>query len=601
MKKGANIINFDTATYHTQLCIVGGGLSGMCAAITAARRGIEVVLMHERPVLGGNASSEIRMWIRGADGKDMRETGLVEELALENIYRNSGMNFSIWDSILYEKVMLEEHITLLLNCSCCGADMEGEKIKSITGWQMTTQTWHTVYAEVFADCSGDSILAPITGAKWRMGREGKEEFGESIAPMESDCATMGLSCLIQVRESEKPVTFIPPVWANKYTKEDFPKRINFSTPTKWMDDNFWWMEVGGTKDTIKDAEVLRDELIKIAYGVWDFIKNSGEVESSCWELEWLGFLPGKRESRRYEGKYVLNQNDIRDQVKFQDIIAYGGWSMDDHHPSGFETKEDPTIWHDAPSPYGIPFRCLCSENIENLMFAGRNISATHTANSSTRVMATCAMLGQALGDAVFIAKKHHLLPTELCFHHPVEIEELQQTLLEDDCYIPWKKKQAGTLMQKVTVRDEHGGEAVLTDGYERRIQGEDHAWEGKLQEEIILELPNAEYVQKIRCIFDSDLNRDTWGKNQQWQYKRFPMRCHVFLKEQPLTIPKTLLKAYDIYVDNGDGKWELLWKEENNHQRMNYIAVERTLKRIKFVPIATWGCEKARVYSLELL
>ena len=165
--------------YHkADLCVIGGGLAGMCAAIAAARHGAKVVLMHDRPVLGGNASSEIRMWICGAHGENNRETGIIEEIELENMYRNPNRNYSIWDSILYEKVRFEENITLLLNCSCNSLEMNGNRIKSVKGWQLTTETWHTVEADLFADCSGDSILAPLSGAEYRIGREAFAEFGE---------------------------------------------------------------------------------------------------------------------------------------------------------------------------------------------------------------------------------------------------------------------------------------------------------------------------------------------------------------------------------------------------------------------------------------
>ena len=155
--------------HKVDLCVVGGGLAGMCAAIAAARHGAKVALMQDRPVLGGNASSEVRMWICGAHGENNRETGIIEEIMLENRYRNPLRNFSIWDSILYEKVRFEPNITLLLNCSCTDATVDDDRIRSVTGWQLTTQTWHTVEADLFADCSGDSILAPLTGAEFRMG------------------------------------------------------------------------------------------------------------------------------------------------------------------------------------------------------------------------------------------------------------------------------------------------------------------------------------------------------------------------------------------------------------------------------------------------
>lgn len=168
--------SFQIVDHTVDFCVVGGGMAGMLAAIAAARRGIKVALMHERPVLGGNASSEIRMWIRGAHGENMQETGILEEIALENIYRNPSLNFSIWDSVLYEAVRFEPNIDLILNCSCCDLGMDGQRIEWIKGWQTTTQEWHIVSAVYFADCSGDSVLAPLSGAERRWGREASDDL-----------------------------------------------------------------------------------------------------------------------------------------------------------------------------------------------------------------------------------------------------------------------------------------------------------------------------------------------------------------------------------------------------------------------------------------
>lgn len=587
---------FQVINHEAQLCVIGGGLAGMCAAISAARKGTTVVLMHDRPVLGGNASSEIRMWIRGAGGENVRETGLIEEIALENIYRNPDMNYSIWDSVLWEKVMLEENITLLLNCSCLDAEMQENRICTVTGWQTTTQQYHKVRAKIFADCSGDSVLAPLTGAVYRVGREAESEFDEDIAPEVGDAKTMGLSCLMQARETGRKVTFTAPKWAYRYTKEDFPHRINFSTPTKWTNDNFWWMEIGGTRDTIHDTEVLRDELIKIAYGVWDFIKNSGEVEADNWDLEWMGFLPGKRESRRYVGDYILRQNDLRSGAVFEDIIAYGGWTMDDHDPAGFETRSAPTKWNPVHSPYGIPYRCIYSCNVENLMFAGRNISVTHSANSSTRVMATCGMLGHALGTAAHIAVREKIAPREVGGRY---LQELQQSLMNDDNYLPGKKRIVSSVMKEACIKAEGADPSLLTDGVERTVEEQEHLWTGELKKPIDVELPNAVSVSQIRLVLDSDLNRSTW-EDQKWYIKMYPAVCNRFLDDRPVRVPETLLKTYEVYVDAGDGEWTLLVREENNYQRLVFIPVEGKVKRIRLVPTATWGTEKARIYSLEL-
>ena len=207
-------------THNVDFCIVGGGMTGLCAAIAAARRGVRVALVQDRPMLGGNASSEVRMHIGGAHGKNNRETGILEEIMLESLYRNPLRNYSIWDSILYEKARFEDNIILLLNCSCNDAQMDGDQIRSIKGWQSTSETWHTVKADLFADCSGDSILVPLSGAEFRMGREAESEFNESIEPEEADNKTMGMSCLIQARETDRPQSFMPPIWANTYASDE---------------------------------------------------------------------------------------------------------------------------------------------------------------------------------------------------------------------------------------------------------------------------------------------------------------------------------------------------------------------------------------------
>ncbi len=588
---------FITKEHKADFCVVGGGIAGMCAAVAAARRGVKVVLMQDRPVLGGNASSEVRMWIRGAHGADMRETGIVEELALENCYRNPDMNFSIWDSVLYGLVKGEENITLLLNCSCLNAEMKENRIVSVTGWQLTTQEYHKVTAAIFADCSGDSVLAPLTGAEYRVGREARGEFQEDIAPEEGDLHTMGMSCLIQARQVTNAVPFTPPAWAHHYEKEDFPYRIDFSSRKSWQEDNFWWMEIGGMRDSIHDTESCRDELLKIAYGVWDFIKNSGEVDASDWTLEWLGFLPGKRESRRYVGEYILNQNDIRSEGRFEDIIAYGGWSMDDHHPAGMQTAERPTIYHEAPSPYGIPYRCLYSVNIENLMFAGRNISVTHTACASARVMATCGVIGQAVGNAAALAISKQKNPKEL---YPDDMKALQKNIMEDGCYLPWQTKPCDGIMRDASVYYNGEKAEVLLDGIERKVNGCDHALECEKGAELVLDLGETQYVSRLRLVFDSDLNRDTW-ENQNWIIKDYPMKCNVFLNENPVTVPKTIVKEFQVDIQNETGTWECVYAEENNYQRQRIIEIRQKVKQIRCTLKDTWGFEKIRIYAVEAL
>ncbi|MBQ7403005.1 MAG: FAD-dependent oxidoreductase [Lentisphaeria bacterium] len=541
--------------WSVDFCVVGAGLAGMCAAISAARHGAKVLVMHDRPVPGGNASSEIRMWVCGAQGKNLHETGIVEEFLLENLYRNPGAVPGIWDSILYGSLEYAKNITLLLNCSCQNAKMNQGSIASVTGYQTTTQTFHTVKASYFADCSGDSVLAPLTGAEYRHGRESSKEFNESIEPDQADSHTMGNSCLFQARQLKKKVKFTPPPWAKKFrSPEEIPPYRN----TKLAGlENFWWMETGGLGDTIKDAEANRRNLLELAFGIWDYIKNySPEAEKNAyWELDWIGFLPGKRESRRYVGDYIMNQNDVRDCGKFKDTIAYGGWSMDDHNPAGFYTREKPTIFHPAPAPYGIPYRAIYSKNIPNLFFAGRNISVSHAALSSTRVMATCATLGQACGTAAAIAVQEKITPQEVGKKY---IKRLQQTLMEDDCYLPGFQREIPALSKKAALTVSNGGNAeLLRDGCDRNIEEVCHRWDCKNGDSAEYRFAKPQKISRIRLVLDSDLSR--------------PEKNIVALRttNQPeLKLPATLVKSFDLTWQSADGKWHTIEKIRNNWKRL---------------------------------
>ena len=582
---------FKTISHNVDFCVVGGGLAGMLAAISAARHGVKVALMHERPMLGGNASSEIRMWVGGAHGENNRETGILEEIALENLYRNPYKNYSIWDSILYEKVKFEPNITLLLNCSCNDAEMDGNKLKSVTGWQLTTQMWHTVYAKYFADCSGDSILAPLTGAEFRCGREAADDFNEDIAPCVADQKTMGLSCLIQAREYEEERTYIPPVWAEKISKKDLPFRMPDLNKSS---ENFWYLELGGTKDSIADTEEIRDELLELNFGVWDYIKNSGDIDAKNWDLDRMGFLPAKRESRRYVGDYIMTQNDVRAEGKFDDLVAYGGWSMDDHHPEGFRYEKEPTIYHPAPSPYGIAYRCLYSKNIENLWFAGRNISTTHTALSSTRVMGTCALLGQAVGTAAHIAAKYDETPRGVYKNH---IEELKQSLMDDDCYLPFNKRELPKLTLNARLYAPHNAK-IIQNGFERPLNGEGNMWVGKQGEKIEYHFEKKEEICEVRIVFDSDLNRVTVSGDKE--IKNFSMGCNIKLNQVPSSVPKTLIKSFKLETMDDTGKIITIFEEGNNYQRLVKIPIFARAKMLRLTPLTTWGSEEFRIFAFDV-
>ncbi|MBN1556584.1 MAG: FAD-dependent oxidoreductase [Lentisphaerae bacterium] len=570
--------------HEFDFCVVGGGMAGLLAAVAAARHGTRVALIQDRPVLGGNASSEIRMHICGAHGKNTRETGILEELLLENHYRNRQANYSIWDSVTYGAGRYQDGLSLFLNCTINACNVEDGRIESVTGWQLTTETWHTIRAGLFADCSGDGILAPLAGAEFRIGREARAEYNECIAPEKADRKTMGMSCLFQAREYDTPQPFIPPHWAYRFTRqEDLPARdIDVRTT------NYWWMEIGGEQDSIHDTETLRDELLKIAFGVWDYVKNYSprRGEMANWALDWQGFLPGKRESRRYLGDHVLSQNDVEAEGRFDDLVAYGGWTMDDHFPAGFYRQPAGTIFHPAPSPYGIPLGSLYSRNIKNLFCAGRCHSATHAAMSSTRVMATTSLMGQAVGTAAAIAVREGMTPRAVREHR---IHALQQKLMDDDCWLPRHIRAVPELSRRAQLSCTAGDAEPLRSGTDRPVGDAANSWCGPIGSAITYAFPAETTVRAVRLIFDSDLNRN---------FKNMP---HGYpANADPLAVPDTVTKRFRIDAQAPDGSWRSVFEESNNYQRLVQVPLALRTRGIRLVPETTWGAEQVRIFAFDV-
>ena len=569
-------------------CIIGGGMAGICAAIAAARGGASVVLMHERPVLGGNASSEIRMWICGANGENNRETGIMEEIALENYYRNPTKNYFIWDSILYDFVVREKNITLLLNCTCMDAETQTgtfadgrtKKITRATGYQMTTQTFFDVYSTYYADCSGDSILAPLTGAEYRIGREAGSEFGEITNVKEHDCYTMGMSCLIQGRETDQKIPYIPPAFSAKLDDRHFRHHTPNLESTY---ENFWYLELGGERDTIADTQEIAKELLPLATGTWDYIKNSGKYHAENWELDFLGFLPGKRESRRMVGEYTITQQDISQNRIFEDTVAYGGWPMDDHFPAGFYHDGQNNINIETPAPYCIPYRALYAKQVANLFFAGRNISMTHMAMSSIRVMATCALMGQAVGAAAALAARHSLSPHGVYLHR---LSELQQTLLDSDCFLPHIDRKVSSLCRNTPILN---GDDSLKNGKDRpNAIYPDSPCGVAVKNGTTLEyrFEKPEFVHALHITFDSDLNRETLPGD--YCERIHTMRCNTRLDSPQFYVPKTLCKAFQITVTTAAAS-ETIWEENCNRKRAYHLDINREITGICLTPVANWG------------
>lgn len=425
--------------HNYDFVVVGGGLTGLCAAVTAARQGTKTVLIQDRPVLGGNASKEICVPPVGASNCNFaysRETGLIEELYLNNLRNNPTWSWEGWNLEYESLVHNEPNLDRFLNCAISDVKMVERRIVSVKGYCSPDETWHEFSAPLFLDCSGDGVVGAGAGATFRMGIEARAEFDEDMCEEEPQNVTMGNSLQLRARDAGRPVPFTRPAWVdNELNIEDFGpyRRVcdGFFPDT----GGFWWLEWGGDLDTIHQSELIKDEVQKLVLAVWDFLKNRSDLAEklSTYELEWMGSVSAKRESRRFEGDHILTMGDIDNQVHFDDALAYGGWGFDHHPPGGFYDKVNPSIHRYLRGPHSIPLRSLYSKNVDNLFVAGRNISATHYALSSTRVMLTCAQLGTGVGMAAAHGVKSAKLPRELTDGDT--IREIQKDLIVSDHHL----------------------------------------------------------------------------------------------------------------------------------------------------------------------
>lgn len=588
----------NTRTIDVDFCVVGGGIAGLCAALSAARHGARVALVQDRPVLGGNASSEVRMHICGAWGTNRRETGIVEELLLDNYRYNAGAVWPVFDTVLWSKAIHQPGLEVVLDASVCSAEMSGSAIRSVKAWQTTTQTWVEIRARYFADCSGDAVLAPLSGAEFRVGREPRGEFGESEAPLDGDRRTMGNSLLMQCQERPDPVPFTPFPWAYDYSQAE-------NRP--WLEgrcidnrrDNFWWIEIGGCGNTIDDTEDEREELLKIVYGVWDYMKNHApeKAEYANWSLEWVGHLPGKRESRRCIGDHLLTQSDVQAGGPFEDVVAYGGWAIDNHYPEGFYHVGAGTKYTNCPSPFGIPFRCLYSKNVPNLYFAGRNISCTHVALSATRVMATCGLEGQAIGTAAAIGCRDRLDPRDVGKRR---LAELQRTLQDDDCFLPGRLREMRGPCASARLSGDGEGVERLRDGMERDWDDGDHGWRTAPGGAAEYRFAGPVDLHGARIVFDSNLNRRDRNRPAPGVDSMMQCRHFRFLEDPLYAPPATLVRDFRIEVLNEAGEWTLLDETKDNFQRLVRIPLNARTRGVRLVPLSTWGAETCHVFSFEV-
>lgn len=532
-------------TVQTDITVVGGGLAGVCAAIAAARLGRTVALVQNRPVLGGNSSSEVRVWVCGATAhgthRYARETGIMGELFVENQYRNPDGNPYIWDLVVLEAVRAEPNIRLFLNTDVHEVEADGDEndrtIRSVTGWMMGSERRIRFESKYYLDCTGDGLVGFLAGAKYRIGREARHEYNEEWAPEVADDITLGSTILFYTKDVGHPVKYVPPSFAKDITKTSIPmKRVIRSGDSGC---HYWWIEWGGELDTVHDNERIRDELWSVIYGIWDYIKNSGKFDADNMTLEWVGALPGKREYRRFVGDYVLNQNDIIAQRPFEDGVAIGGWSIDLHPPQGMYSTESGSKHLHMDGVYHIPFRSLYSVNVRNMLMAGRDISATHVAFGTTRVMATCAVIGEAAGTGAALCAAKGVTPRQLYESH---LDELKQTLLRQDASIVGLRNRDGrdlALQARVSASSTFNRIAVERPGAERH----------RLEQDAALLFPVEPSLDHLELLLDADaattVEVELWDTGRKENY-----------------VPHTLQAKASADVKPGAGQWvrfDLRW------------------------------------------
>ena len=501
--------------------VVGGGPAGIGAALGAARNGCKVAFIQDRPVLGGNSSSEIEIPPMGYIGRPPDRVN-VSGVAKEIFPTQGWGNFA--DSKKIERIVrAEKNIDLFLNTRGTGVTMAAkDTIETVLALDVRTGQRMAFAAPRFVDCTGHGWIGFYAGAEFRMGQEARAEFGESLAPVKAGVRTMGNSLYKAIfvqhrtgrptnastgRSASPPADGVPfdcPPWAYQWTKaSDFEtgghRRIreirrppNFDVPSRGKGRSpgnningaivhSWWIEYGGMLNTIDDAEAIRDELFRITLGMWNYAKNHNPqtvAKNKHRELVWMNYVPGVRESRRLVGDYIMSQRDYDKQTVHADTVAFTDWGIDVHHPEGFWVKGNDCIHVYPGRRTSIPYRTLYSKNIANLFMAGRCHSATHMALGGTRVMRAMCATGQAAGTAAAMAKKYCATPREV---HADHIVELQQALLRDGCYLMGVKNADPSdlaLTAKVTASSSAAGmaPAKVVDGWNRVVGKDRSAW-----------------------------------------------------------------------------------------------------------------------------
>ena len=407
------------------LVVVGGGVAGACAAVKAARLGVRVALIQDRPMVGGNNSSEVRMWLSGCARTDRAK--YLGDILAEFEHDRNALNGNPASKDVYNDdqrngiILEEDNIEFFPSFRMNQVEMKGDRIVSVTA-QSTIDGRRLRFAgDLFADCTGDGCVGVLAGADYEISIE--------------DEGHMGRSNLWFPNDTGEPVSFPRCSWALDLSDKPFPGRSSAKGGAGTRNSGLkalgkWFWESGFCHDPFEKSEYIRDWNLRAMFGAWDALKNVEKAYPNH-AIEWAAFISGKRESRRLLGDLILNEEDITKPIWYDDALVPTGWKIDVHYPDprynkGFEGDAFISVasFKNCVRPYYIPYRCFYSRNVDNLFMAGRDISVTRAALGAVRVMKTTALMGEVVGMAASLCVQHDVEPRGVYKNHLEELKDL---------------------------------------------------------------------------------------------------------------------------------------------------------------------------------
>lgn len=591
--------NMEKIALDCDVLVAGGGLAGVCAAIASARAGAKTVLVQDRSRLGGNSSSEVRMHPLGIWSHKVgwREAGILEEIKLEHSVKNPQMSWEMWDLVLYDKCVSEKNLTLLLDTSVYLAETSDGRIKSVMARSDHSLKIYKISAKQFVDCTGDARIAMEAGATLMSGREGSKKYGEELADIYELGKHLCASVIYTSKDCGKPTPFTPPSWAKKIAAED----LKFRDPrASGFGMGYAFISHGGMADTLRDTEVLRFELLSIILGVWDYIKNSGKFpETANLALDSVGMIPAKRDTYRVLGEHIFTVHDIKGKWReMPDQIAAAGWALEDQTSKGFyaERHKKPAIFAGKIDYYNIPFGSLVAKDFPNLLMAGRDISCSHMAFSSTRIMNTCATTGQVSGTAAALCAAEGISPKDI-LKSPEKFSAFQQRMLRDGVIIAGVKNSdpldlaRSAKISASSCAASAKPENVVSGMFYDALGSCENRWIAPIIDKpaLKLEWDSPREISKIILNLDTGCRMLTITRQPN------------FFKRLALGAQPECLRDYRIVATLADGSKKTLAEVKGNYQKRAEHDFEKVAaKSVELECLATNGSDTASVFEVRV-